>query len=321
MGLRIQTNVQALDSQRNLAISTQEHASAMEKLSSGYRINKAADDAAGLAISEKLKADIRALNMAKRNANDGISLVETAEGAMGEIGNILARLKELSVQGASDTIGNKERMFIDEEYQALIKEINRITWSTEFNGTMLLVGDPGKIDESLSGNSNSYPLEIQVGKNWIPQVDSPDASEPFTDNPVDIIRLDLQNVDTSAKGLGLFDGGQNSEDSAGTYIEGGTPEDSKHRAQKSIQHIDDAIIQVAGYRAQLGAIQSRLNSTVSNITVSSENYSAANSRIRDTDYALETSKYTKAGIVQQAGTAVLAQANNTPAIALKLLGA
>jgi flagellin len=307
MGLRIQTNIQSLNAQRNLVGSTQENAKSMERLSSGYRINKAADDAAGLAISEKLKADVRGLNVAKRNANDGISLVQTAEGGLNEIGNILSRLRELAVQGSSDTVGNNERGFLNKEYLQLKDEIDRIVKSTEYNGTMLLVGNQEDLPESLTNRSNQYPLEIQVGKNWHADIDSVDNR-----NQTNVIRIDLQDIDAKTDmGTGLGLGRVDEED--------GTRVDNKASAQQSITIIDGAINKVAGYRATLGSIQSRLGSTINNLSIQSENYSAANSRIRDTDFAEETSKMTQSAIVKQAGVSVLSQANQSPQAALALL--
>jgi len=306
MGLRIQTNIQSLNAQRNLVSSTESNNSSMEKLASGYRINKAADDAAGLAISEKLKADIRGLNMAKRNASDGVSLVQTAEGGLNEVGNILSRLRELAVQSSSDTIGNVERGFLNKEYGSLKDEIDRITNATEYNGTRLLVGNQESLDSSLVNRSNPYPLEIQVGKDYFTSVD-----EKGQTNPVNVIRIDLQNLNTftDANGLNL---GKSTED-------GGTRVDSKESAQQSIGTLDSAIQKVAEYRSYLGSIQSRLGSTINNLSVQSENFAAANSRIRDTDFADESAKLTQSNILKQAGIAVLSQANQAPQAALRLL--
>jgi len=278
----------------------------MEKLASGYRINKAADDAAGLAISEKMKADIRGLNMAKRNASDGVSLVQTAEGGLSEVGNILSRLRELAVQSSSDTIGNTERGFLNKEYSSLKDEIDRITNATEYNGTRLLVGNQESLDPSLVNRSNSYPLEIQVGKDYFGGVD-----EKGQANPVNVIRIDLQNLNTNTDSNGL-NLGRSTED-------GGTRVDSKESAQQSIGTLDAAIQKVADYRSYLGAIQSRLGSTINNLSVQSENFAAANSRIRDTDFADETAKLTQSNILKQAGVAVLSQANQSPQAALRLL--
>ncbi|WGL60288.1 flagellin [Pigmentibacter sp. JX0631] len=324
MGLRIQTNMQSLNSQRVLHLSTMANDLSMEKLSSGYRINRAADDAAGLAISEKIKADIRGLNMAKRNANDGISMVQVAEGGMNEIGNILNRLRELSVQGASDTIGNNERDFINKEYVALKDEIDRITNSTEYNGSLLLIGKNAedKIpDPMMLNRANTPPFEVQVGKNWYEGVDAMGIDNPFGRNPVNIIRIKFDQIDTSTVGLNLGRGNDDSEGSIGVF----QPDQkdstfSKNRAQRSIAKIDQAINTIAGFRADLGAIQNRLNSTIANLAIQSENFSAANSRIRDTDFAEETTRYTQSNILKQAGIAVLTQANQSPQAALRLLG-
>lgn len=306
MGLRIATNVQSLVSQRNLSTSTESTNQSMEKLSSGMRINKASDDAAGLAVSEKLKADIRGLNMAKRNASDGISLVQTAEGGLNEVGNILTRLRELAVQGASDTIGDTERGFLNKEFSQLKDEITRISQSTEFNGTMLIVGDQDAQPEELRNRSNAYPLEIQVGKNYAEALDSQDNG-----NPVNVIRIDLSEINASVgeDGLNL---GQGADEGANVA--------SKGSSQTSLSTLDGAISKVSGYRATLGAIQSRLGSTVTNLSIQSENYSAANSRVRDTDFAEETAKLTQAQILKQAGVSVLSQSNQLPQAALRLLG-
>ncbi|KAB8032141.1 flagellin [Fluviispira multicolorata] len=320
MGLRIQTNIQSLNSQRTLRISTQANDESIEKVSSGYRINKASDDAAGLAISEKLKADIRGLNMARRNASDGISLLQTAEGGMNEIGNMLTRLRELAVQGASDTVGNKERSFIHKEFNALKDEVDRITNSTEFNGTMLLTGTAEGLPEALTSKSNPPPLEIQVGKNWFKETDGSDADGEFGRNPVDIIRLNFQNINTSTVGLELGRASEESMESTGVFLEGGGLTDSKMRAQLSINKLDSAISKVAEFRAEMGAYQNRLGSTIANLSVQTENYAAANSRIRDTDYAEETAKLAQSNILKQGGVAVLAQANQSPGAALRLLG-
>lgn len=305
MGLRIQTNVQSINAQRSLVGATQSHSTAMERLSSGFRINRAADDAAGLAISEKLKASLRGLSVAKRNASDGISLVQTAEGGMNEVGNILSRLRELAVQGASDTIGNSERGFLNKEFMQLKDEIDRISYATDYNGTLLMTGEK-QGPEGMTSNSNKQPLEIQVSKNWFKEVDG-DKEAPA----VDVIRIDLRKMDlTTDTGLGL----------GKAATEGGTRVDTKEDSQNSLTVLDAAIQTVSGHRADLGAIQNRLSSSINSLGIQMENYAAANSRIRDTDFADETAKMTQAEIIKQAGVSVLAQANSSPQVALKLLG-
>jgi flagellin len=323
MGLRVQSNIPALAGNRSLSAATSEVQGSMEKLSSGFRINRAADDAAGLAISEKMKSDLRSLNMAKRNSNDGISMLQTAEGAMNEIGNMLARLRELSVQGSSDTIGNTERDFINREYTALKQEIDRISYSTTYNGTFLLIGNEimEGLPQEVKDHSSRFPLEVQVGKDWHTSLDSIEKAEGgFKANPVNTIRLNFSDIDTTANGLGLGNYADESAESTGTYMEGGTSLQSKQRAQQSIEKIDDAIVKMASYRADIGALQNRLTTTIDNLGVQIENYSSANSRIRDTEYGEQTAHFTKSNIIQQAATSMLMQANQFPAMALKLIG-
>lgn len=276
MGLRISTNVAALNAQKNLGYTQRAAATSMARLSSGMRINQAADDAAGLAISENLKAQIRGLRQANRNANDGISLVQVAEGSLNEVSSMLIRLRELGVQAASDTIGDTERKFLDVEYQQLKSEIQRVTESTNYNGYDLLNGTGGVID-------------IQVGTH----------NDPFKDR----ISFDASAANSTLEALGMV-----SESLA-----------SKQSAQLSLDVVDSAMISVNAIRANFGAMQNRLTSTSNNILVADENFSAANSRIRDTDVAAESSEMMRNNILLQAGISVLGQANNSQQVALKLL--
>lgn len=276
MGLRINTNTASLNSQRVLWGTKLGLDKSMERLSSGFRINRAGDDAAGLAISENLRAQIRGLKQSSRNAQDGISLVQVAEGSMNEISSILIRLRELSVQAASDTVGPTERQFLNVEYDQLTSEIDRIAEGTEFNGTQLLAG-VGSI------------LDFQVGTRNNPEIDR--------------ISFDASKADASSAALGV----------------NLTSVADKASAQNALAAIDTAIVSVSAMRADFGAVQNRLTSTVSNIQVSVENMSAANSRIKDVDIAEETSEMTKNNILLQAGTSVLAQANQQANVALTLL--
>lgn len=276
MGLRITTNVASINAQRNLSNSQHVLQNSMARLASGSRINKAADDAAGLAISESLKAQIRGLRQASKNANDGISLVQTAEGGLQEISNILIRFRELGVQAASDTIGNTERGFLDVEYQQLKQELQRIAEVTRFNGRDLLNGTGGM-------------FAIQVGV--------------YNDDFKDRITFNASAADATMEALGLTPHGLA----------------TKEAAQVSIAAADDAIVSVNAIRANFGALQNRLQSTVNNLGVSDENMSAANSRIRDTDIASETSEMVRNNILLQAGVSVLSQANAAQQVALKLL--
>ncbi|KYG69302.1 flagellin [Bdellovibrio bacteriovorus] len=277
MGLRIGTNVAALNAQKNLYMTQINSNRSMARLASGMRINQAADDAAGLAISENLKGQIRGLRQANRNANDGISLVQVAEGSLNEVSNMLIRLRELGVQASSDTIGETERKFLDVEYQQLKSEIQRITEATVFNGYELLNGTGGMID-------------IQVGVN----------NDPFRDR----ISFNSGAANASVDALGL------TAESVG----------SKEGAQLSLDVIDQALTSVNAIRANFGALQNRLVSTSNNLLIADENLSAANSRIRDTDVAAETSEMTRNNILLQAGVSVLGQANQSQQLALKLLG-
>jgi flagellin len=276
MGLRIATNVSALSANKNLYSLSNQQGAAMARLSSGYRINNASDDAAGLAISEGMKANIRGLRQANRNANDGISLVQIAEGSLSEVSNMLTRLRELAIQASSDTIGDRERGYTDVEYQQLKEEIERVAQTTEFNGVPLINGIGGIFD-------------IQVGI----------KNDQFNDR----VSFDSTVTNSTLEGLGLTE----------------LSVSDKLSAQSSLAFVDDAINAVSGMRANIGAFQSRLQSASSNLMISDENLSAANSRIRDTDVAAESTNLAKTNILMQAATAVLGQAKTQQQLALKLL--
>lgn len=277
MGLRIATNVQSLITQRHLGVNGTAQKETLEKMASGARINKAADDAAGLAISEKMRAQIRSLRQDVRNANDGVSMIQTAEGGMNEIGNILTRFRELSIQSASDTVGDTERGFINKEVSQLKEEVNRIANSTEFNGKKLLNGVGDKID-------------IQVGLN------NSETDDRFS--------FDTSKVNVSLDALGLD----------------GMDVSSKDSARDNLENIDKAINTLVENRAELGALQNRLQSTVNNLNIYDENLSTAKSRIRDTDMAAESAEMAKNNILTQADVSVLSQANQNNMMALKLIG-
>ena len=203
MGLRIRTNISSLNGQRQLGKSTRGLQASMEKLSSGYRINKAADDAAGLAVSDNLRADVRSLNMAKKNASDGVSMVQVAEGGLQETSGMLIRLRELATQAASDTIGNTEREFLHKEFVELRDEIDRVAMTTDFNGTRLLGGKPGDgvLPDKLWEDSNANPLEIQVGKDWFKETDGNGVA-----NQAHVIKLEFDDLGATTKALGLSGG-------------------------------------------------------------------------------------------------------------------
>ncbi len=277
MGFRIATNVQSLTAQRALSKISKQEQTTTSQLSSGNRITKSSDDSAGLAISEKLRANIRSSQQANRNANDGISMIQVAEGGLDESANILIRLRELSIQSASDTVGETERGYTDMEFQQLKSELQRISQTTEFNDVKLLDGSSDKLDFQIGANNDDFE---------------------------DRIVYDPGKLNSGLSALGL-DG----EEIA-----------TKEGAQGSLNKIDDAINTVSGQRAELGALQNRLITTSNNLETSVENMSAANSRIRDVDYAEVTAKNTQNNIMKQAGISVLSQANQTPQQAIRLIG-
>jgi len=276
MGLRISTNIASQTVQKNLRQVSSQGEQSLEKLSSGKRITKAADDAAGLAIAKNLEAQTKGLRAATRNANDGISLVQTAEGGLNETSNILTRLREITVQASSDTIGDTERGFLDKEYQQLTTEIDRIAESTTFNGSNLLNGQGDEKD-------------IQVGA---------------FDGEQNRITFDSSQTDATASSIGV----------AGTGV------GSKDDALSAMSEIDSAIENVSGQRANLGSIQSRLQSTVSNLEVQTLNQDAARSVIEDVDVASESAKMASSNVIKNAGISTLAQANGIPNSAMRLIG-
>lgn len=275
MGLRINTNIAAMSASRQLAKTQEAQTKSYDRLASGQRITQAGDDAAGLSISENLRSQIRSMGQAERNANDGISFTQVAEGGLTEIGNIMIRLRELAIQAASDTVGDNERGFINKEAQSLKAEVDRIAQVTTFNGTPLLNGE-GK------------DLEFQVG---------------IYNSKNDVIRFQSHDHDVRTGTLGV-DG-----------IDFSNIDD----ARDAINRIDKGMSVVLTARADLGAMQNKLHSTVNNLGVAKQNLSEARSRIADTDLATETSELVQKNILSSAGIAVLAQANSQPQQALKLL--
>jgi len=277
MGFRISTNIASVNAQRNLNQSQMNINNSLSQLASGSRINKAADDAAGLAISENLKAQIRSARQATRNANDGISLVQTAEGGLNEIGNVIIRLRELGMQAASDTVGDVERGFINKEVSQLKDELQRIAQVTTWGRTKL-----------LDGSTPTYDFQVGIYNNEFEDRISFVAS----DNVATLDSLGIDGIDYS----------------------------SKDGAQASLAALDQAQSDVNRMRSNLGALQNRLTSTVSNLSVAEENMAASHSRIRDTDVANATAEATRNQILLQGATATLAQANQKDTLALKLIG-
>ncbi|NBW40074.1 flagellin FliC [bacterium] len=286
MGITLGTNISSLQGQRRLALSTDALSRTFERLSSGQRINRAADDAAGLAIADSLRADQRIANVAIRNANDGISTIAIADSALGEIGNVLSRLAELAEQSANGVYSNDQRSALQNEFLSLASEIERIAVTTVFNGVNLLSG----------GGTTT----LQVG------FDSASTSQ-----------ISFAGVEGTLQALGLANTGS----SAISYsISASTGDGAQSAARAALDAVNNAISSLAIQRGNLGASEARLSVAIKNLSVSRENFAAAESRIRDVDVAEESAELTRLNILQQAGAAVLAQANQQPQLALQLLG-
>lgn len=298
MGMQINTNIAALNSYRNLSSTQNDLSKSLEKLSSGLRINRAADDAAGLSISEGLRAQINGLGVASRNAQDGVSVIQTAEGALTEVHSILQRMRDLAVQAANDSNNTESRAAIKNEADQLGAELSRISESTNFNGVNLF---------QAGGNATATPpvpagpasLTFQVGADG-------DAS-----SKVSVAMLDLG---AATSGIVTMTDGTVSTSAAGFIVTDNTT------AQATIEKLDVAIANVSKGRSELGANQNRFESAINSLAVSKENLTAAESRIRDTDMAAEMVNYTRSNILSQAGTAMLAQANQSNQGVLQLLG-
>ena len=275
MSLSIRTNVASLNAQRNLTTTQNALDSSLAKLSSGYRITKAGDDAAGLGVSTSLTAQYKSYNQAVRNANDGLSVVQSAEAGFNEIANILTRMRELAMQSASDGVGDTQRGYVQTEKASLSSEVDRIANTTQFNGTNLL-------------NSTGTSLDFQVG----------------IGNDATNDRISVSSVDVTASTLGV----------------GTLDFSSKAGAQAALTTIDTALDTLSSKRSTYGAMGNRLQSAINAVQTFAEATAAANSRIRDVDVAEETANMTRSNILAQAGISVLAQANQMPQMALKLLG-
>lgn len=285
MALNIRTNVPSIGAQRNLAESSDRLATAYQRLSSGLRINRASDDAAGLAIAETLKVDARVAAVGIRNANDGISIITITDSAIGQITNVLSRLAELAEQSANGVFSNGQRSALQLEFTALTSEVERIALTTEFNGLRLLSG--------------GGQVVFQVGF---------DGSS--------ISQITYSGVAATLASLGLAQAGTSNQ----LYsITANTDIESQSAARLALDAINAAIVSVTRNRGTLGAAESRLDTTIKNLQVARENFAAAESRIRDVDVAEEAAELTRVSILQQAGTAILAQANQQPQLALQLL--
>ena len=272
MALNIATNVPSLNAQRHLSDAQGALGKSYERLSSGLRINSASDDAAGLALADRLRADVQISSQAVRNGNDGISALSIGEQALGKVGDILTRLSELASQSSTGLVSDTQRSAIQTEFTALVSEVDRISATTTFNGVALLSG--------------GTTVDLQVGLDG-------------TTNS----RISFSTVDGSSSGIGLS----------------GVAVSTAGAAQSALGAISSAIANVAQQRGTIGAVESRLNTAISNLQVASENFSSDESRIRDVDVASETANLTRNTILQQAGVAILAQANQQPSLALQLL--
>ena len=276
MAMVVNSNTTSMNALGNLNRTNRGLKSTFEKISSGLRINSAADDGAGLAVAENLDSEGRSLRQAQRNTHDGISVIQTAEGATNEIGDILKRMRELAVQSSSETLHNNERAYIQDEFDQLTKEVDRIADVTEFNGIAL-------------GNATNGQLNVQVG---IHDTNNDRIAIELGDLRASSLKVDTGNVDLSNVGS----------------------------AQSALSTIDTALDTINSYRSDYGAVQNRLESALNNLEVYSENIEGAESRIRDADFAMETAEMSKFNIMQQAGVAILSQANGISQGALRLIG-
>ena len=321
MSLVINHNLMAMNAARNLGTAYGNLSTSTQRLSSGLRVNTAADDAAGLAIRELMRADIKSMNQGVRNANDAISMIQTADGALGVIDEKLIRLKELAMQASTGTYSSDQRMMIDSEYQAMCSEITRIANATDFNGIHLLNGHLS--GEALSHNGTGIEavgaLKIHFGS-------GNDSSE-------DYYYINVGCSTSSALGLGMLAGSKNkytqaqidaetdpllkskmiAENNAGKTIS------TQELAQQALEAINQAIISKDKIRASLGAMQNRLENTITNLSIQAENLQASESRISDVDVASEMTEFTRQQILSQSAVAMLAQANSLPKMALQLI--
>ncbi len=287
MAISIGLNIQSIQAQRRLNNTTSDLTRVFERLSSGQRINKAADDAAGLAIAESLRTDQRIANVAVRNANDGISVIAIADGALSEVSNVLGRMAELAEQSANGTFSPTQRSALDSEFSALGSEIQRIAVTTEFNNVSLL--------------STNQTITLQVG------FDSASTSQ-----------ISLTNVTATLSTIGLATA--NSGQGLGFSLNGATFDSAQSASRNALDSVRSALGSLSTLRGSLGSGESRLRSAIQYLSIAKENFASAESQIRDADVAAEAAELTRLGILQQAGSAVLSQANQQPSLALSLIG-
>ena len=297
MSLVINHNLMAMTAARNLNSSYSALSTSTQRLSSGLRINTAADDAAGLAVRELMRSDISSLNQGVRNANDAISLIQTADGALQVIDEKLIRMKELAEQAATGTYTSDQRLIIDSEYQAMASEITRIANATDFNGIYLLNGNLSSESHSGAGATSTGKLKVHFGTGNL--------------SAEDYYYVQIGTSTASAFGLGI--GAATSSTNAGRSIS------TQQLAQLALEKINDAIVSKDKIRANLGALQNRLENTISNLEIQGENLQAAESQISDVDVATEMTEYVRQQILTQSAVAMLSQANSLPKMALNLI--
>ncbi len=312
---QINTNVISLNAQRNLSTTQSALATSIQRLSSGLRVNSAKDDAAGLAIAERMNAQVRGMNVAIRNANDGISLAQTAEGALGKVGDMLQRMRELAVQSANATNSDSDRTSLQKEFGELQSEVKRVLDGTKFNGKALFTG------------SASMTFQVGAGTSSLDQIDVAGADltggsaaasgTSFTDAKQALATIvttmtSSTSVGAAIGGLKTAGSGSGSTATAAVYFDADD-------ARKAMDDIDQALDFVNGARAKFGAVQNRFESAIATLQVNVENQAAARGRIMDTDFAAETANLSRAPVLQQAGMAMLSQANAVPQNVLSLL--
>ena len=295
MSLVINHNLMAQNAARNLADSYSNLAVSTRRLSSGLRVGTAGDDAAGLAVRELMRADIASLNQGVRNANDAISMIQTADGALGVIDEKLIRMKELATQAATGTYTSDQRLIIDSEYQAMASEITRIAKATDFNGIYLLNGNLSAATHNGAGINSTGKLKVHFGSGNL--------------SAEDYYYIQIGTATASALGVGMGASG-----SAGRSIS------TQQLAQQALDQLNTAIVSKDKIRANLGALQNRLSNTVQNLQIQAENLQAAESQISDVDVATEMTEFVRQQILTQSAVAMLSQANSLPRMAMQLLG-
>jgi flagellin len=310
MGMSVNTNIQSMNAQRNLGGSQSALATSMQRLSSGLRVNSAKDDAAGLAIAERMNAQVRGMNVAVRNANDGISLAQTAEGALGKVGDMLQRMRELAVQSRNATNSDGDRANLNKEFAELQKEIDRTVKNTSFNGKKLFATGGSDLEFQVGDKTTSND-RITVSSTVL------EGTAISAGSAIDTSSTAITDADVLGTVVGGWDGTNGV--SIGGTASGGTAVAGTTQIDDAIKVIDRALDVVNDKRATFGAVQNRFENVIANLQVNVENTAASRGRIMDADFAAETANLSRAQILQQAGTAMVSQANQLPQQVLSLL--